>query len=107
MKLYDKAGFYTKIQNFFKMNWWLVWISNIAIVIIVFWANSQMTLQNQRIKNLLEKEVQGVVFLGANGQAVFGEKQLINAASDTQFQYAIKNNLTNYLITDAQKITQN
>ena len=107
MKLYDKTGFYTKIQNFFKMNWWLVWISNIAIVIIVFWANSQMTLQNQRIKNLLEKEVQGVVFLGANGQAVFGEKQLINAASDTQFQYAIKNNLTNYLITDAQKITQN
>ncbi|MDA3053512.1 hypothetical protein [Campylobacter sp. JMF_03 NE3] len=107
MKLYDRNSLYTKIQNFFKMNWWLVWLSNIAIVIVVIYANYQMALQNQKIKETLEKEVQGVVFLGANGQAVFGEKQLINAASDTKFQYAIKNNLVNYLVTDAQRITKN
>ena len=107
MKIYDKEQFYEKIKNFFKLNWWLVWVSNLAIVAVIIYVSLSTFKQNEEIKELLKQEIQGVVFLGANGQAIFGEKQLINAGSDTAFKDAIKNNLIQHLITDTQRITKN
>lgn len=107
MDIKSKTTFVEKIKNFFMLNWWLVWLSNAAIVVFVFISTSIMKTQNEDIKNLLKKEVAGVVFLGQNGQVMLGEKTRIDASSSTSFQSAIKNNLINYLVIDAQKITNN
>ena len=104
MEIKNKISLVEKIKNFFMLNWWLVWLSNIAIVVFVFLATSAMEAQ---IKDLLKKEVSGVVFLGQNGQVMLGEKTRIDASANTSFQSAIKNNLMNYLIIDAQKLTNN
>jgi hypothetical protein len=107
MDIKSKTTFVEKIKNFFMLNWWLVWLSNAAIVVFVFLSTSIMKTQNEEIKDLLKKEVAGVVFLGQNGQVMLGEKTRIDASSSTSFQSAIKNNLINYLVIDAQKITNN
>ena len=107
MDIKSKTTFVEKIKNFFMLNWWLVWLSNAAIVVFVFLSTSIMKMQNEEIKDLLKKEVAGVVFLGQNGQVMLGEKTRIDASSSTSFQSAIKNNLINYLVIDAQKITNN
>lgn len=107
MEIKNKTSLVEKIKNFFMLNWWLVWLSNMAIVVFVFWATSAMKAQNEEIKDLLKKEVSGVVFLGQNGQVMLGEKTRIDASANTSFQSAIKNNLMNYLIIDAQKLTNN
>ncbi|WP_172198562.1 hypothetical protein [Campylobacter sp. RM16188] len=107
MKIQDKIDFYDKIKNFFKMNWWLVWLSNIAICAFVFFATQKMSAENQAIKSLLEQEVKGVVFVGQNGQVAFSEKARIDASSDSKFKSAIKNNLVDYVITDASRVTKN
>ena len=107
MDIKSKTTFVEKIKNFFMLNWWLVWLSNAAIVVFVFLSTSIMNPQNEEIKDLLKKEVAGVVFLGQNGQVMLGEKTRIDASSSTSFQSAIKNNLINYLVIDAQKITNN
>ncbi|WP_122872066.1 hypothetical protein [Campylobacter showae] len=107
MDIKSKTTFVEKIKNFFMLNWWLVWLSNAAIVVFVFLSMTIMKTQNEEIKDLLKKEVAGVVFLGQNGQVMLGEKTRIDASSNTSFQSAIKNNLINYLVIDAQKITNN
>ena len=107
MDIKSKTTSVEKIKNFFMLNWWLVWLSNAAIVVFVFLSTSIMKTQNEEIKDLLKKEVAGVVFLGQNGQVMLGEKTRIDASSSTSFQSAIKNNLINYLVIDAQKITNN
>ena len=102
MDIKSKTTFVEKIKNFFMLNWWLVWLSNAAIVVFVFLSTSIMKTQNEEIKDLLKKEVAGVVFLGQNGQVMLGEKTRIDASSSTSFESAIKNNLINYLVRDAQ-----
>ena len=66
MDIKSKTTFVEKIKNFFMLNWWLVWLSNAAIVVFVFLSTSIMKTQNEEIKDLLKKEVAGVVFLGKN-----------------------------------------
>ncbi len=107
MEIKNKTTLVETIKNFFMLNWWLVWLSNIAIVVFVFLSTSAMKAQNEEVKELLKKEVAGVVFLGQNGQVMLGEKTKIDASSSTSFQSAIKNNLISYLVIDAQKITNN
>lgn len=105
MKVKDKVELTERIKNFFKLNWWLVWISNILICVFIYSTSTSMSIQNEEIKNLLIKEVQGVVFLGANGQVVFGDKQKIDGTTES-FKRAIKNTLIHYLINDGQKLTK-
>lgn len=102
----NKIDLVTKIRNFFKYNWWLMWITNLAICIFVYYVAGDIKNQHKRVMDLLAKEVQGVVFIGQNGQVVFGEKTLMDASTDTKFRVAIKNNLVNYLITDASRLTK-
>ncbi|MBZ8002372.1 hypothetical protein [Campylobacter canadensis] len=102
----DDEKFYDKVKTFFKMNWWVLWISNALIVVSVLYSNNSISKENQEIAELLKKEVNGVVFLGANGQAIFSGKETINANSNTSFKEAIQNNLLNYLIMDNSKLTK-
>ncbi len=107
MRLEDSSGFYEKAKQFFKLNWWLLWIGYVFILIFIVITAIQMQSDNERIKNLLEREVRGVVFVGQNGQVMFSEKTLIDAGSDSRLKSVIKNNLVNNLILDASKISNN
>jgi len=107
MKVVDNTRFYERIKNFFALNWWLVWGGYIALFVIIYMTMNQIKQQNAYTQELLAKEVQGVVFLGQNGQPIFGEKTLIDASTDSRFRAAIKNNLMFYLVTDGQRLTNN
>lgn len=106
MQIKQKINLTEKIKTFFKLNWWLVWIANASIVFFVYNYSEKMSAQNQEIKDLLKKEVEGVVFVGANGQVHFTEKTRIDASSSSEFKSAIKNILTSYLIFDASRVTK-
>lgn len=105
--LVDKFSSAEKIKMFFQLNWWFVWLAWAVLTISVMYMSNTMKAQNEQIKELLEKEVQGVVFVGQNGQVVFSQKAKMDASSDTSFKMAVKNNLINYLLFDASRITKN
>lgn len=105
MKVQDKIDLTERIKTFFRLNWWLVWITNVLICYFVYTTTHSMSVQNEQVKTLLEKEVKGVVFVGSNGQVVFGQKQLIDG-TDASFKKAVKNILVNYLITDGERLTK-
>ena len=103
--LLDKVTPIEKIKTFFQLNWWLVWIAFVALAYITHSSANRMSAENNEIKQLLKREIEGVVFVGQNGQVVFGEKSRINAASETGFKNAIKNTLLQYLVVDANRLT--
>lgn len=107
-----------KIKNFLKFNSYLVWICFLILtlgnIIIINGLKSDIQKTNRdfkktytQMKDLVEKEVSGVVVLANNGLVLNAEKSFLDASTESYYNQAIKNTLINYLVFSNNEITKN
>lgn len=88
-----------------RLNYWAVWIGLVVLTLTILWNSSSMSSDIAEMKDLLKKEVRGVVLLSEAGEVIDGRKNLINANNQTAFNAALANILSYYLTLDRETLS--
>lgn len=114
----DSVKILQRAKDFLKLNSYLIWICFAALTIanIIYiggirddtrQSNAETKQIYKEMKDLIEKEIQGVVILTQNGAVLNASKSYIDASNQTDYNKAIKNVLISHLVFSNNELTAN
>ena len=113
----DNVKMIEKVKDFLKINSYLVWICFLILcigtVIVISSLSNDIKKTNAEfkrayleMKELINKEISGVVLLANNGAVFNAQKSYIDASIQSSYDKAIKNVLINHLVFGNDEITK-
>lgn len=113
----DNVKMIEKVKDFLKINSYLVWICFLilcigTIIVInslsndIKKTNAEFKRTYLEMKELINKEISGVVLLANNGVALSATKSYLDASTHSSYDKAIKNVLINHLVFGNDEITK-
>ena len=118
MDMIDKIGTLERAKSFFKLNSYLVWICFVILCLFTIISvaslksniaetNAQTIKIYEDMRDMIKKEISGVVILTQNGSVVNANKSYVDASSQSAYNYAIKNILITHLVFSNNELTKN